>query len=256
MSFIPKAAEGRARKTLRKQLLKQTETEQQAFAKLCRQDFACQADAEAAVKAFQDKLKVLTIHQPEVKEQLHYATPGRPAKDQPADRIGYQLHACLAAPIALYREQVTRAALFVLATNELDTKQLSDKEILSTYKAQSSSERGFRFLKDPMFLASTLFLKKVARIMALLMVMTLCLLVYAALEHRIRTTLNDHEATLPLQKGKPTNKPTARWVFELFLDVHLLTIIQDTSNTVTMNLKDDLRMLLKPLGPTYDQAYP
>lgn len=41
-------------------------------------------------------------------------------------------------------------------------------------------ERGFRFLKDPMFLASTLFLKKAQRIMALLFVMTLCLLVYAA----------------------------------------------------------------------------
>jgi transposase len=40
-----------------------------------------------------------------------------------------------------------------------------------------------------MFLASTLFLKKVERIMALLMVMTVCLLVYAALEHRIRKTL-------------------------------------------------------------------
>jgi len=28
-------------------------------------------------------------------------------------------------------------------------------------------------------------------------------------------------------KGKPTRKPTARWVFELFLDVHLLWIGHD-----------------------------
>jgi transposase len=41
-------------------------------------------------------------------------------------------------------------------------------------------ERGFRFLKDPPFLASSLSLKKPERLMALLMVMTGCLLVYVA----------------------------------------------------------------------------
>ena len=39
--------------------------------------------------------------------------------------------------------------------------------------------------------------------MALLMVMTVCLLVYAALEYRIRTALKEHEATFPDQKGQP-----------------------------------------------------
>ena len=38
--------------------------------------------------------------------------------------------------------------------------------------------------------------------MALLMVMTVCLLVYAALEYRIRTVLKEQEATFPDQKGK------------------------------------------------------
>ena len=49
--------------------------------------------------------------------------------------------------------------------------------------------------------------------MALLMVMTVCLLVYAALEYRIRTALKEHEATFPDQKGKRIQHPTARWVF-------------------------------------------
>jgi transposase len=47
------------------------------------------------------------------------------------------------------------------------------------------------------------------------MVMTACLLVCAALEYRIRTTLATYQASVPDQKGKPTQKPTARWVFEL-----------------------------------------
>jgi transposase len=107
-----------------------------------------------------------------------------------------------------------------------------------------------------MFLASTIFLKKVQRVMALLMVMTVCLLVYAALEHRIRTTLKAQQATLPDQKGKPTQHPTARWVFELFLDVQLLLVIQGTTQVLTMNLKEELRTLLELLGSSYQKAYP
>jgi transposase len=45
------------------------------------------------------------------------------------------------------------------------------------------------------------------------MVMTVCLLVYAALEYRIRTALKEHAATFPDQKGKRIQNPTARWVF-------------------------------------------
>lgn len=66
-----------------------------------------------------------------------------------------------------------------------------------------------------MFLASTLHLKSPVRIMALLMVMTICLLVYAALEHRIRNALAENAASVPDQKGKPTSKPTAKLKFRM-----------------------------------------
>jgi transposase len=50
------------------------------------------------------------------------------------------------------------------------------------YKGQARAARGFRFLKAPQFLAASLYLKKPARVMALLMLMTVCVLVSAALE--------------------------------------------------------------------------
>lgn len=59
-----------------------------------------------------------------------------------------------------------------------------------------------------MFLANTLYLKKVERIMALLMVMTVCLWVYAALEHRIRKTLK--QRTRPNGPGFARSLPCAR----------------------------------------------
>jgi hypothetical protein len=157
--------------------------------------------------------------------------------------------------VSLLEERLERASRFILATNDVAGERLADVEVLQAYKAQSKIERGFRFLKDPMFLASTLFLKKVERTMALLMVMTLCLLVYAALEQRIRSTLAKNEATVPDQKGKPTKRPTARWVFELFLDVHLLFITAEGVQVLVMNLKDELRRLLELLGHPYAEVY-
>jgi len=94
--------------------------------------------------------------------------------------------------------------------------------------------------------------------MALLFIMSVCLLVYAALEYRIRTTLKSGGVTVPDQKDKPTSKPTARWVFELFADVHVLSIKQPDSPTVTRlvtNLDQRLRPLLEHLRPAYARAY-
>ncbi|NET27639.1 IS1634 family transposase [Okeania sp. SIO1I7] len=52
-----------------------------------------------------------------------------------------------------------RAGRFILATNILDRMELTKEEMLSKYKGQQSVERGFRFLKDPLFLTDSIFLK-------------------------------------------------------------------------------------------------
>ena len=55
-------------------------------------------------------------------------------------------------------EQASRSqGRFLLATNELDPQKLPATAMLSQYKAQGVSvERGFRFLKDPLFFADSL----------------------------------------------------------------------------------------------------
>ena len=52
---------------------------------------------------------------------------------------------------------------FILATNILSETELAAAEILVVYKKQQSCERGFRFLKDPLFFADSLFVKKIGR---------------------------------------------------------------------------------------------
>jgi transposase len=88
----------------------------------------------------------------------------------------------LTSSLSAHEALVAPQSCFILATNELDEGALPAQALLAGYKGQKYVERRFRFLKDPRFLASSLYLRKPERIMALLMVMTISLLVYAALE--------------------------------------------------------------------------
>jgi transposase len=252
------SARGRAAKQVDKRLIKQGEQERKAFDELCREAFHCPEDALRALAAFRGTLRVLEVHGADVIERRHYQSAGKPAADAVPESINHHIDGALAAPIAVRERRLIRRSCFILATNELDEGVLTDPEVLWAYKGQSSKvERGFRFLKDPMFLASTLYLKRVERVMALLMVMTVCLMVYAALEYRIRQTLAEHNESVPDQKGKPTVRPTAKWVFELFMDVHLLTIIttEKPTRALVLNLREELKRLLELMGPSYMELY-
>lgn len=91
-----------------------------------------------------------------------------------------------------------------------------DEAIISLYREQTVAERGFGFLKDPLFLASSVFVKKPQRIMALSFIMTLCLLVYKLAEVRVRQGLAATRQTVPDQIRKPTARPTLRCLFQCF----------------------------------------
>jgi len=53
---------------------------------------------------------------------------------------------------------------YIIASNTF-AKALSDKEVVTAYQKQYHVERGFRFLKYPLFFASSLFVKTPQRIM-------------------------------------------------------------------------------------------
>jgi transposase len=87
---------------------------------------------------------------------------------------------CLGSALDAIGEAQSRKGFFIIATNEMDSEKISSGQLLSVYKKQGTSvERGFRFLKDPIFFAESLYLKLPKRIMALIMVMGLSLLIYS-----------------------------------------------------------------------------
>jgi transposase len=242
-----------AQRTVDKQWRKQSDQDLKAFRKLCRTAFACEADAQQALSAFEQNLQVTQCAQVTIRPVAQYGKRGRPRPDAVPAQVGYQVEGALASSLAARQMRITQQSCFILATNELDDQQLPPQELLDGYKGQSQAERGFRFLKDPQFLASSLYLKKPERIMALLMIMTVCLLVYAALEYRIRTALQDHGATFPDQKGKPTQTPTARWVFHYFVGIHVLFSPQQWP--IVINLTEEHQHLLQLLGERYAWFY-
>lgn len=177
---------------------------------------------------------------------------GRPKKGQKPEGYKYQLSGlpcCSLEKVDTARAQV---GAFILATNDC-SGDLSMQALLDTYKSQQSVERGFRFLKSPEFLTSSLFLKKPERIEALLMVMTCSLMIYAALEHRIRTALKEQDQYFPDMKKKPYQKPTARWVFLCFTGIHEVSM--GNAPPMVTDIQERQQTIIDVLGELYRKIY-
>jgi transposase len=248
-----KARQAQAQRAVDKQLRQQSDQEVKALKKLCSVTFACEADARQALATFVPDLQATFLGASTVRATPRYGKRGRPGQGVQPDQMVSQIEGALASSLAARQALIDQHSCFILATNELDAAQLPPQKLLEGYKGQAHAERGFRFLKDPEFLASSFYLKKPERIMALLMVMTVCLLVYAALEYRIRQALQGHDATFPNQQGQRVQNPTARWVFHYFVGIHLL--ITPGQWPVVLNLTDEHRNLLQLLGKPYMAFY-
>ena len=183
-----------------------------------------------------------------------YGKRGRPRPDAHPPRVLSTIEGALASSLAPRQALIDQHRCCILATNALEEATLSPQEVLHGDTGQAHAERGVRFLKDPQFLAASLDLNKPERSMALLMVMTVCLLVYAALASRMRKALTDHHATFPNQKGQPVQNPTARWVFQYLGGMHVLHM-PGQWDLLVVNLTEQHQQLLELLGKSYTRFY-
>ncbi|MDQ7036533.1 MAG: IS1634 family transposase [Anaerolineae bacterium] len=191
--------------------------------KLQREVFNCEADAQKALKQFTKQWKFHAVIG-DMSSNEHYAQVGRPKADSPKV-CDWQIDLTFERDDAKIVQAQQPLGKYIIATNVLDKLELPAEELLSIYKEQNCSvERGFRFLKDPFFFASSFFSRNLLRIMALLMVMGLSLLIYALAEHHLRQQLLEKDQSIPDQKGKPTQNPTMRRVFQMFEGIHILNI--------------------------------
>src|SRR5688572_8585225 len=186
--------------------------------------FACQADAEGAIAAYEGRgsgqrgrpATPWRYHEVRYEVKAHRqrqkrAQRGRPRKgEEPQEDIVYQLKVssqALAAPVATF-------GWLVLATT-IDASICGDAEIVRAYRDQTTTvERGFRWIKNPAVI-HPVWLEKRERIAALAMLTVVGLLVYGLIQRQVRQYLQEHEETMPGNKGE-TESPTATVVFESF----------------------------------------
>ncbi len=216
-------AKKREQHTLDRRMEKTSNEAMKSFKKLSRERFSCSLDADKALKIGLKSHPELAISDRKILELPVFKKSGRPKLNQQPDSYEYQITGQLYWSLKNREERLQEKGMFMLASNDL-SDTLTMEKMLSLYKSQQSVEKGFRFLKSPDFLTSSLYLKKPERIEALLMVMTCCLMVYAALEHKMRRELKAQSVYFLNLKYKACQNPTARWVFFCFQGIHVLTI--------------------------------
>ena len=201
-------------KALEKRRSKEDERVKKALAHLNNREFACEADALAEAERWIRTYPLYEFESVSVITRWQQA-PGRrrrPEKDGVPGAV-YLLAASVRPDEAARVAERAALGRFVLATNDLD---LAAEDLLARYGNRGVVEHGFRFLNDSSFTISDLFLENNGRIEALGMMMTLMLAVYSLGEYQLRKRLEHLGKTVPDRAGKPTARPTLKWVMTFF----------------------------------------
>ncbi|OLS20136.1 MAG: hypothetical protein HeimC3_41690 [Candidatus Heimdallarchaeota archaeon LC_3] len=250
-------AQSRSERTVLKAVKREYDKLIQASKKLQKEGFDSEEAAKKSVEQLQKKAKYHICRLEQIRETTKYKKRGRPSKNKNNEKItGYGADYTIIQDQNSIDREIIRRAVFIVATNELLSDALSDQELLDRYKGQQHMERGFRFLKDPLFFASSMFLKKPERIIALTMILCFSLLVYTIGERKLRKALNLSNETINNQLKKPSQRPTLRWIFQLFEDVHLVKIENKRKTHFEVkNLRPGGIKALTMLGPEYLAKY-
>ncbi|MBP0026860.1 hypothetical protein [Roseofilum sp. Guam] len=101
------------------------------------------------------------------------------------------------------------------------------------------------------FLTDSVFLKSAHPIEALGLIMGLCLLIYTLGQRQLRHSLTRTQSTVKNQLGRPTNRPTLRWIFQCFQSIHWFF---QSGEAQVSNLTEERLHLLK-FFPASSQRY-
>lgn len=241
-------AKQRELKTFQRQLDKRAEELTKALWHLSHQVFQCPDDARQALKPLIKSLKYHQIHY-EILPIERHSGKGRPKPGAQKLVTGYQIQTCLATCLKAVGAKKETLGRFILASNQCDTSLLNNHAMLQQYKEQSSVESSFKFIKNNAFELDSFFLKTPARITALMMVMTLCLMIYNFAQAHLRQCLKEQDETLPNQLGKPVQNPTLKWIAELMNVIAVVTIVANNQkHRVVTNVKTVHQQIIAYFG--------
>jgi len=226
---------------LDKKLKKEKEQVEKLLKSLKKEDFETAEQARYKLKGINKKLKLFEIKEVQLIESK--------LKD---NKTIYKMSGVGYEKLEEIEIQRKSAGRFILATNLVGDEKLEPEEILRNYKNQQSCERGFRFLKDPLFFADSFFVENPERIETMLFLMSLCLLVYNLGQRELRNSLKRIKIGIKNQLGKLTLSPTLRWVFQCFQGIHLL-ILNGVNQII--NLTSERHFILNCLPSSCQKYY-
>jgi transposase len=243
-----RAALERAEATLKKATQREHEAITKQLFHLQAQRFCAPEAAHEALAALAKRWKYHRVESSHLTAHKRYVGKGRPTPSTPLKASEWQIEAQVHADDEAIERDKHAKACDVLGTN-IDASEGSDPEVIVAYKGQAQVEGGFRFLKDPLFFVSSLFVKKPTRIAGLLMVMTLALLVYSVAQRRLRKQLAQNHETVPNQINQPTPSPTLRWIFQLLEGIHRVQVtVQGQVHDLIEGLNDVQIKILRLFG--------
>jgi transposase len=252
--FHSQPMQERMEKSFQKRQEKDTKSAQVDLNKFMRREFACEADARIESELWLEEHSFHKLVDLDIVIRCKRAGQkrGRPKKGEDMVTV-YQISARLDINEAIVEKARHKLGRFVLASNDME---IDPDTLRGYYKGQQSVERGFRFLKDKQFRVAEVYLKKEERIEALAMIMVLCLLVYSFAEWMIRKGLRQKGQFVPDQKGKPTQRPTLKWICFLFYGVAEVTVeIGKEVHREIANLKDSMIIVIRVLGKECEKYY-
>ena len=250
-----KGANDRSKVNVGRTIKKEKEAIDKELFHLAAQRFSCEPDARKELEKISKKWKSFTPENIEATTVNKHQGRGRPKAAAEPSQVLYKISATAKQIEGVSDERIEQGSCYVVGSNIHET-ELNSKEIVENYGGQDSVEGGFRFLKDPVFFASSLFVKKPSRVQGLLMVMTLSLLVYSIAERRLRKMLLETETTIPNQIKKETSKPTLRWVFQLFTGINRVKVsINGVESYIWHGLTDLRKKIISLLGDAVMEIY-
>lgn len=226
---------------LEKQLSQEEKKSQKFLKEIQSEEFEHPQAARYKLKAINKKLRLLEIKEVELIETY----------SKKKEKI-YKMISLIIKKDEEISRKTKEAGKFILATNLVEENKLEASEILITYKNQQSTERGFRFLKDPLFFTDSFFVEKPERIETMLFLMSLCLLIYNLGQRELRNCLKRVKKGTKNQVKKVTLRPTLRWIFQCFQGIHYV-ILNGVKQIV--NLTEERRFILSLLPASCQRYY-
>jgi len=186
--------------------------------------YACEADAIRAGErhCLDHRWVTLDLHPVPIRVTGELKRrPGRPPRRPATAIIGehYRLtYTTTPVDKKITKKRLHDQSTFILIRTRNKGWNINDTEMIPRYKGLYHNENGFAWLKSGAGL-NPVFLHTPRRIASLCFVYCLGLMAWNLIQREVRSTLKKTHKMLPYHRGKPSNRITTRFLFELFQQV-------------------------------------